>query len=112
MLIEVGTKISARMWKACEEKLGSTQAQDEYGNLLEHFTTYSALQPGTHVSKVVEAATEQALLSPIPRSSYKVGIDSKLAPIVGMLPTGVREGKQQKPSIWLDGSHSISRGGL
>jgi len=91
MLIEVGTKISSSMWKACEEKLGSTQAKDEYGNMLDHFTKYSALQPGTHVSKVVEAATEHALLSQIPRSSYKVGIDSKLAPIVGMMPTGVRE---------------------
>ena len=27
----------------------------------------------------------------IPKSSYKVGIDSKVAPIVGMLPTGIRE---------------------
>jgi len=91
MLIEVGTKISSSMWKACEKKLGSTQAKDEYGNMLDHFTKYSALQPGTHVSKVVEAATEHALLSQIPKSSYKVGIDSKLAPLVGMMPTGVRE---------------------
>ena len=90
MLIAEGTRISASMWTACESKLGSTIAKDEYGNMLDHFTKYSALQPGTHVSKIVEA-TEHALVSPIPRSSYKVGIDSKLAPIVGMLPTGVRE---------------------
>merc|ERR1711957_908936 len=90
MLIEVGTKISSRMWTACEDRLGSTQAKDEYGNMLDHFTKYSAVTPGTHVSKIVDA-TEHALLSNIPRSSYKVGIDSKLAPIVGMMPTGVRE---------------------
>jgi hypothetical protein len=90
MLIEEGTKISKRMWKSCENKLGSNIAKDEYGNMLDHFTEYSALTPGTHVSKIVEA-TEHALLSKIPKSSYKVGIDSKLAPIVGMMPTGVRE---------------------
>jgi len=90
MLISEGTRISASMWVACEEKLGSSVAKDEYGAMLDHFTHYSALQPGTHVSKIVEA-TKHALLSRIPRSSYKVGIDSKLAPIVGMMPTGVRE---------------------
>jgi len=91
MLIEEGTRISASMWKACETKLGgSTIAKDEYGGMLDHFTEYSALQPGTHVSEIVKAATH-ALVSVIPRSSYKVGIDSKLAPIVGMLPTGARE---------------------
>ena len=90
MLISEGTRISASMWVACKEKLGSSVAKDEYGAMLDHFTHYSALQPGTHVSKIVEA-TEHALLSRIPRSSYKVGIDSKLAPIVGMMPTGVRE---------------------
>lgn len=90
MLISEGTRISASMWTACEKKLGSTVAKDEYGGMLDHFTQYSALQPGTHVSKIVEA-TEHALLSPVPRSSYKVGIDSKLAPIVGMMPTGLRE---------------------
>ena len=90
MLMSEGMKISAKMWKICEEKLGSSVAKDEYGAMLEHFVHYSTLQPGTHVSKIVET-TEHALISPIPRSSYKVGIDSKLAPIVGMLPTGVRE---------------------
>eukprot|EP00537_Pseudo-nitzschia_pungens_P005760 CAMPEP_0172377390 /NCGR_PEP_ID=MMETSP1060-20121228/68879_1 /TAXON_ID=37318 /ORGANISM="Pseudo-nitzschia pungens, Strain cf. cingulata" /LENGTH=489 /DNA_ID=CAMNT_0013105075 /DNA_START=23 /DNA_END=1492 /DNA_ORIENTATION=- len=91
MLVEEGTRISATMWTACEKRLGgSTRARDEYGPMLDHFTEYSALQPGTHVSKIVEA-TEHALLAPVPRSSYKVGIDSKLAPIVGMMPTGLRE---------------------
>ena len=90
MLISEGTRISASMWKTCESKLGSSVAHDEYGAMLDHFTKYSALQPGTHVSEIVKA-TEHALLSQVPRSSYKVGIDSKLAPIVGMFPTGLRE---------------------
>jgi len=90
MLISEGTRISASMWEACQTKLGSSIAKDEYGAMLDHFTEYSALQPGTHVSEIVRAANH-ALLAPVPRSSYKVGIDSKLAPIVGMLPTGARE---------------------
>ncbi|KAG7372581.1 retinol dehydrogenase [Nitzschia inconspicua] len=90
LLMAEGLKLTETMWKVCEEKLGSTQAHDEYGPLMEHFLTYSSLQPGTHVSQVVIAA-DHALTSPVPRSSYKVGIDSKLAPIVGMMPTGMRE---------------------
>lgn len=90
MLMSEGAKLSAKMWDACEAKLGSGVAKDEYGAMLDHFTEYSALQPGTHVSEIVKA-TEHALLAPVSRSSYKVGIDSKLAPIVGMLPTGLRE---------------------
>jgi hypothetical protein len=69
---------------------GSTVAKDKFGPLLDHFTRYSALQPGTHVSEVRKAA-EHALLAPIPRSSYKIGIDSILAPIVGLMPTGMCE---------------------
>ena len=90
MLVAEGIRISAGMWEACAKKMGSSVAKDEYGGMMDHFTTYSSLQPGTHVSEVVRAA-EAALRSPVPRSSYKVGIDSKLAPIVGMLPTGARE---------------------
>ena len=90
MLMEKGIELTNKMWKICEEKQGSTVAKDEYGELMNHFTRYSAAQPGTHVSAVSKAA-EHALLSNVPRSSYKVGIDSKLAPIVGMMPTGMRE---------------------
>ena len=90
MLISEGSRIAAKMWEACETKLGSDVAKDEYGAMYDHFTEYSALQPGTHVSEIVKAA-EHALLAPVSRSSYKVGIDSKLAPIAGMLPTGARE---------------------
>lgn len=90
LLMAEGLKLTDAMWKACESTLKSTIAHDEYGKMMEHFLEYSSLQPGTHVSKVVEAA-EHALTSPVPRTSYKVGIDSKLAPIVGMMPTGMRE---------------------
>ena len=90
LLMSEGLKLTDAMWKSCETNLGSTIAKDEYGTMMDHFLNYSSLQPGTHVSKVVEAA-EAALTSPIPQTSYKVGIDSKLAPIVGMMPTGMRE---------------------
>jgi NAD(P)-dependent dehydrogenase (short-subunit alcohol dehydrogenase family) len=90
MLMEEGKKLTEQMWRQCEKNQGSTVAKDEFGPLLDHFTHYSALQPGTHVSEVCKAA-EHALLAPVPRSSYKVGIDSKLAPIVGLMPTGMRE---------------------
>jgi NAD(P)-dependent dehydrogenase (short-subunit alcohol dehydrogenase family) len=90
MLMKEGQKLTEQMWKACEDRTGSTIAKDEYGRMMDHFVQYSALVPGTHVSQVARAA-EHALTAKSPRSSYKVGIDSKLAPIVGMLPTGVRE---------------------
>ena len=90
MLMEEGKKLTTKMWQVCETNMGNSKAKDTFGPLMDHFVQYSALQPGTHVSKVCEAA-EHALLAKVPRSSYKVGIDSKLAPIVGMLPTGVRE---------------------
>ena len=85
-----GIKLSEKMWKLCEDQQGSSIAKDTYGKMMDHFHLYAELQPGTHVSEVCKAA-EHALTAHSPRSSYKVGIDSKLAPIVGMLPTGVRE---------------------
>jgi len=90
MLIAEGQKLTERMWKACEERFGDNRAKAEFGAMMDHFNLYAAKIPGTHVSKVAEAALH-ALTAYRPRSSYKVGIDSKLAPIVGMLPTGVRE---------------------
>jgi NAD(P)-dependent dehydrogenase (short-subunit alcohol dehydrogenase family) len=90
MLMEEGKKLTTRMWQVCESKTGSSKAKDTFGPLMDHFIEYSALQPGTHVSEVCKAA-EHGLLAPVPRSSYKVGFDSKVAPIAGMLPTGVRE---------------------
>lgn len=90
MLIADGMKLTEKMWKLCEDQLGSSIAKDTYGKMMDHFNQYAALQPGTHVSQVCKAA-EHALTAYKPRSSYKVGIDSKLAPLAGMLPTGARE---------------------
>ncbi len=90
MLMAEGKKLTDQMWKACEDHLGSSKAKDEFGPLMDHFMEYSEKVPGTHVTEVCKAA-EHALTAYRPRSSYKVGIDSKLAPIVGMLPTGARE---------------------
>lgn len=88
--MEEGKKLTDKMWQACAESLGHSAAEDEYGPLMQHFLEYASVVPATHVSEVCLAA-ENALTAYRPRSSYKVGIDSKLAPIVGMLPTGVRE---------------------
>ena len=90
MLMEEGKRLTDKMWLACEKDLGHSLAKEEYGAMMQHFLEYATLVPGTHVSEVCLAA-EHALTSYRPRSSYKVGIDSKLAPIVGLLPTGVRE---------------------
>lgn len=90
MLMEEGKKLTDKMWKACEESLGHSAAKDEYGPMMQHFLEYASAVPATHVSEVCLVA-EHALTAYRPRSSYKVGIDSKLAPFVGMLPTGVRQ---------------------
>ena len=90
LLISEGQKLTERMWKACETRFGDNRAKDEFGAMMDHFNVYAAKIPGTHVSEVCKAALH-GLTAYRPRSSYKVGIDSKLAPIVGMLPTGVRD---------------------
>ena len=87
MLASEGAKNAEKMWSACEKQHGSGVAKDEFGVMFDHFLHYQANDPGTHVLNVALAA-EHALTATYPRSSYKVGIDSKLAPIVGMLPTG------------------------
>ena len=67
-----------------------SQAQEEYGPLLEKFIQYSTEQPGTHVSEVAKTMAV-VLTAGRPYSSYKVGPDSKAAPIVGSLPVPVSE---------------------
>eukprot|EP00587_Corethron_hystrix_P008506 CAMPEP_0113311228 /NCGR_PEP_ID=MMETSP0010_2-20120614/8546_1 /TAXON_ID=216773 ORGANISM="Corethron hystrix, Strain 308" /NCGR_SAMPLE_ID=MMETSP0010_2 /ASSEMBLY_ACC=CAM_ASM_000155 /LENGTH=316 /DNA_ID=CAMNT_0000166819 /DNA_START=234 /DNA_END=1184 /DNA_ORIENTATION=- /assembly_acc=CAM_ASM_000155 len=91
MLMQDGVALTEKMWKSCRESMGGDDvAKDEYGAMMNHFVKYSAAVPGEHVSKVAQAA-DDALTANRPRTSYKVGIDSKLAPIAGMLPTGPRE---------------------
>ncbi len=89
-LMAEGLRRSNKMWEDCKRKFKSDVAKKEYGDILDHFIKYSEAQPGTHVSKVVEAC-EKALRAWRPTTSYKVGIDSWLAPFPGMLPTGARE---------------------
>lgn len=68
----------------------SRQAKTEYGTLLDTFIKYSAEQPGTHVSEVGKTMAT-ILRAGRPHNSYKVGPDSKAAPIVGSLPVTVSE---------------------
>lgn len=90
-LMEGGLKLTEDMWSRCRElNGGSDVAKERYGDFMDTFVEYSANQPGTHVSAVA-TTMEQAMRDHRPLSSFKVGFDSKVAPFVGMLPTGVRE---------------------
>lgn len=78
------------MWKMCEDAQGSSIAKDTFGKMLDHFYVMAEKQPATHVTMICKAA-EEALTAHSPRSSYKVGDDSKVTPFIGMLPTGPRD---------------------
>jgi NAD(P)-dependent dehydrogenase (short-subunit alcohol dehydrogenase family) len=65
-------------------------AMEEYGHLVDAFLKFSEEQPGTH-PREVGFAMEEALGAHRPALRYKVGMDSKASPIVGLLPTIVRE---------------------
>lgn len=85
-----GLQLQTDMWNSCQKALGSNVAAEEYESMVQDFTDFSAKQPATHVSVFV-AAMVTCMTSARPLSSYKVGVDSKVAPIVGCLPTGIRE---------------------
>jgi len=90
MLMEQGLALTKSMWAACAKAMGSNQAQEEYGELLDTFIEYSAKEPGTHVSEV--AKTMAVIMEAHrPLATYKVGPDSAAAPFVGLLPTAIRE---------------------
>eukprot|EP00050_Salpingoeca_kvevrii_P019244 m.84021 g.84021 ORF g.84021 m.84021 type:complete len:414 (-) comp8327_c0_seq1:108-1349(-) len=65
-------------------------ARDEYGLWVDRFLEYSEEQPGTH-PRYVAKAMEEAMTAETPKTSYKVGPDSKAAPFAGMLPPCIRE---------------------
>jgi len=90
MLMEIGLKMTASMWASCAKTIGSNKAQDEYGALLTKFIEFSAAEPGTHVSEVAKTMAT-IMAAHRPNATYKVGPDSMAAPIVGLLPTAVRE---------------------
>ena len=54
MLVENGLKLNEAMWADCQKRLGTSQARDEYGPLLDRFIEYSLNEKGTHVSHVAK----------------------------------------------------------
>lgn len=51
MLVENGLRLNEAMWAQCQTRLGTSQARDEYGPLLDRFIEYSLNEKGTHVSE-------------------------------------------------------------
>mmetsp|Transcript_22897 Transcript_22897/g.68736 ORF Transcript_22897/g.68736 Transcript_22897/m.68736 type:complete len:424 (-) Transcript_22897:69-1340(-) len=90
MLVENGLKLNEQMWAACEKRLGTGQARDEYGPLLDRFIEYSLAEKGTHVSEVARRI-KLALAAGRPLHGYKVGPDSRATPIAGLLPIPVAD---------------------
>ena len=88
--MEIGLKMKDTMWKDCKKLHGSNVAEDEYGDMLQTFIEYSHNEPGTHVSEVAKTMA-QIMAAHRPNATYKVGPDSKAAPVVGLLPTYIRE---------------------
>jgi len=84
-LMSIGKELLERTWK-----LMPPQARDEYGGFVDAFTKFSEEQKGTH-PLVVAQAMEAAMKASNPPLRYRVGIDSKISPVVGLIPTGLRE---------------------
>lgn len=89
-LMSVGLKLTHDMWDKCRHVWGHDRAHETYGALLDTFIQYAANERGTHVSKVADVMGE-ILQAHRPNACYKVGEDSKAAPVVGLLPTYIRE---------------------
>ena len=66
------------------------RAKEEYGHLVEKFVKFNEKEPGIHPKFVAQAMLE-AMLVDDPPLRYKVGFESKVSPIVGLLPTKMRE---------------------
>jgi len=88
--MSVGKDLLERTWK-----LMPAQAKAEYGGFVDAFTKFSDEQPGTH-PRYVALAMESAMSAASPPLRYRVGIDSKISPIVGLIPTGLRESMLSK----------------
>jgi len=84
-LMNVGKELLERTWALMPAK-----ARAEYGGFVDAFTQFSEEQKGTH-PRYVALAMETALRAGTPLLRYRVGVDSKVSPIVGLLPTGLRE---------------------
>lgn len=90
MLVENGLKLNDQMWAACKARLGTDQAKDEYGPLLDTFIKYSLAEKGTHVSEVAKRI-RLALQAGRPLHGYKVGPDSRATPVAGLLPVPLQD---------------------
>ena len=90
MLVENGLKLNEVMWADCQKRLGTSQARDEYGPLLDRFIEYSLNEKGTHVSEVAKRI-RLALAAGRPLHGYKVGPDSRATPVAGLLPVPVAD---------------------
>ena len=90
MLVENGLKLNEAMWADCQKRLGTSQARDEYGPLLDRFIEYSLNEKGTHVSEVAKRI-RLALAAGRPLHGYKVGPDSRATPVAGLLPVPVAD---------------------
>ena len=90
MLVENGLKLNEAMWADCQKRLGTSQARDEYGPLLDRFIEYSLNEKGTHVSEVAKRI-RIALAAGRPLHGYKVGPDSRATPVAGLLPVPVAD---------------------
>ena len=73
-----GDTILANYYNECEKISGNSNAKEEYKTMTDHFSKYCHDSPKVHVMETVHAC-EHALLSKVPRSSYKVGVDSKVS---------------------------------
>jgi len=84
-LMSVGKTLLEKTWAAMPP-----QAKTEYGGFVDAFTLFSEKEKGTH-PRFVALAMERAMRAGNPALRYRVGIDSKISPIVGLIPTGLRE---------------------
>ena len=79
----------------------SKAAKPEYWWICEKFIEYNNNDPGTHksvVAETMEHIMEQGRLT----MSYKVGPDSKAAPIAGLLPWKVQEWLVKKATFQMN----------
>jgi len=84
-LYAIGKTYAEKSWS-----LMPAQAKEEYSKFVDAFIDFGMSQPGTHVSEVA-FTIEKALTVGEPSLRYCVGFDSKVSPIVGLLPTKWKE---------------------
>jgi len=91
-----GMALMDRMWSEMPKA-----AKPEYWWICERFIEYNNNDPGTHKSVVAETMEHIMELGRL-TMSYKVGPDSKAAPIAGLLPWKVQEWLVKKATFKFD----------